>query len=86
MSLRMRGGKRMGRFRYRTGVLVGPWRAGRGQAEEDARRAGQARAGAAGGLIWLVPGEIEAEDMREAGAGTTSESHASAPCAGPIQE
>jgi hypothetical protein len=50
----------MEQYRYRTVALVGPWRATRHDAELDALRSGQARAGESGvGMNWLVPGEIE---------------------------
>jgi len=46
-------------YRYRTTVLVGPWRRHPDKALEDAVRAGQARAGEGGDLAWLVTGRIE---------------------------
>ncbi|HYJ52578.1 MAG TPA: hypothetical protein VEW04_05345 [Allosphingosinicella sp.] len=50
----------MEQFRYRTGVLVGPWRATREDAAADALRAGQASAPEGGGeLRWRVDGTIE---------------------------
>lgn len=50
----------MGRYRYRTCVLVGPWRETKEQAAADAIRSNQARPGPSGiGLSWLVPGRIE---------------------------
>jgi hypothetical protein len=50
----------MGRNRYQTGVLVGPWRQTRRAAERDAIRNNQAQANETGdGLIWRVPGDIE---------------------------
>ena len=50
----------MGRYRYRTKVLVGPWRAKPAEAAEDAIRARQAHREATGDpLRWLVCGEIE---------------------------
>lgn len=53
----------MRQYRYRTGVLVGPWREAPGRAAADAVRSGQARVDAGGGsLTWLVPGKIEAVD------------------------
>lgn len=57
----------MTRYRYRTPALTGRWRDTRQAAAEDAVRAKQAIAdpGIEGGLHWLVPGEIEAEE-REA--------------------
>lgn len=56
----------MGRYRYRTSVLVGPWRGSREKAVGDAVRARQARLGEAGDeLVWLVPGEIEVVESDE---------------------
>lgn len=53
----------MGRYRYRTNVLVGPWRDTPERAAADAVRSNQARMDPIGsGLIWLVPGRIEAGD------------------------
>ena len=50
----------MGRYRYRTKVLVGPWRATPVEAAEDAIRARQAHRERDGEpLRWLVCGEIE---------------------------
>jgi hypothetical protein len=50
----------MDRYRYRTTVLVGPWRATPHEAVEDAIRARQAHREAEGApLRWLVCGEIE---------------------------
>ena len=50
----------MARFRYRTSVLVGPWRETPERAAADAVRSGQARADVAGeNLVWIVPGKIE---------------------------
>jgi hypothetical protein len=46
-------------YRYRTPVLVGPWRRNPDKALEDAVRAGQARAVDGGDLNWLVTGDIE---------------------------
>jgi len=52
----------MTRYRYRTSVLVGPWRATRREAALDAICSNQARADDTGGtLVWLVPGEIETD-------------------------
>lgn len=54
----------MERYRYRTAVLVGPWRATHRAAALDAIISNQARADETGeGLMWLVPGEIEAIDQ-----------------------
>ncbi len=56
----------MGRYRYRTGVLVGPWRDTRKQAVTDAVHSNQARIGGRGDdLLWLVPGRIEESDDEE---------------------
>lgn len=50
----------MDRYRYRTKVLVGPWRVTPEEAAEDAIRARQAHREAEGEpLRWLVCGEIE---------------------------
>ena len=50
----------MRQYRYRTSVLVGPWRETRAAAALDAIRSRQAKSAETGeGLIWLVPGEIE---------------------------
>lgn len=50
----------MDRYRFRTRVLVGPWRATPHEAVEDAIRARQAHREAEGAqLRWLVRGEIE---------------------------
>lgn len=50
----------MDRHRYRTKVLVGPWRATPDEAAEDAIRSGQAHREAEGeSLRWLVCGRIE---------------------------
>jgi hypothetical protein len=46
-------------YRYRTAVLVGPWRPRSKEAERDAIRAGQARLDSAGRLSWSVHGTIE---------------------------
>lgn len=59
----------MPQFRYRTGVLVGPWRDGPEQARDDAVRAGQARAAGEGAeLVWIVPGSIEQRERSNAKA------------------
>jgi hypothetical protein len=59
-------GERPSRYRYRTAALTGRWRDSRAAAEEDAVRAKQAVAEGEsegdGGLRWLVPGEIEAQE------------------------
>ena len=51
-------------YRYRTAILVGPWRDSRLKAECDAVAAGQAEFGGkdCGHLNWRVEGEIEAEN------------------------
>ena len=52
----------MGQYRYRTCVLVGPWRGSRSEAAGDAIRSRQARPKDGGeDLEWLVPGQIEEE-------------------------
>ena len=52
----------MGRYRYRTCVLVGPWRDRREEAIADAVRAGQARRADTGvDVQWVVSGTIEEE-------------------------
>ena len=53
----------MARFRYRTPVLTGRWRDSRDGALRDAINAHQAvpEPGAADGVRWLVPGDIEEE-------------------------
>lgn len=60
----------MDRYRYRTEVLLGPWRATVGEAEADAVRARQAvRIPESGGLYWRIAGRIEAERGKEGGKG-----------------
>ena len=54
-------------FRYRTCVLVGPWRRRAEKALDDALEAGQAQIGAAG-LSWNVNGMIERSDCHSHGA------------------
>ena len=51
-------------YRYRTAILVGPWRDSRLKAECDAVAAGQAEFGGAscGRLVWRAPGTIETAD------------------------
>lgn len=61
------------RYRYRTAILLGPWRDSRLKAECDAVARGQAEfAGSSGRFVWKVPGEIEAGEgepgSAEAGA------------------
>ncbi|MGE0290576.1 MAG: hypothetical protein AB7I42_29860 [Bradyrhizobium sp.] len=52
----------MSSYRYRTATLVGPWRDSRLKAETDAVAMGQADlSGPAGGFVWKVEGEIEAQ-------------------------
>ena len=48
-------------FRYRTALLLGPWRSSPEDALEDAVRRGVARRvrGSADAVEWLFPGEIE---------------------------
>ena len=56
-------------FRYRTAVLVGPWRATAEDAVEDAIGARQAvRDSKDPGWYWLIPGEIEERDANAAPA------------------
>ena len=53
-------------YRYRTCVLVGPWRDAHERAVADAVRAKQARTDGTGdGLVWLVPGRIEVAEGAE---------------------
>lgn len=62
-AFRMPGGAEVGRYRYRTSVLVGPWRDTREQAVADAVHSNQARIDGSGeDIVWLVPGRIEAAD------------------------
>ena len=51
----------MRRYRYRTSVLTGPWRATEFEAAGDAVRAKQAvnDDSEASGIRWTVPGRIE---------------------------
>ena len=54
----------MTRYRYRTNVLLGPWRDTAEEAVADALRANQARPeGTVGDILWLVAGRIEAADQ-----------------------
>ena len=46
-------------YRYRTAVLVGPWRRQPEKALADAIEAGQARRQNPGGLKWNVGGDVE---------------------------
>ena len=48
-------------FRYRTALLLGPWRSSPEDAVEDAVRRGVARRvrGSPDAVEWLFPGEIE---------------------------
>lgn len=56
----------MERYRYRTGVLVGPWRTSRALAVADAIRSNQAEPGADGDdLTWRVSGRIEVSSAVE---------------------
>jgi hypothetical protein len=52
-------------YRYRTEILVGPWRESRAEAERDAVAAGQAMPDpeAEAGIVWRLPGEIEEKDQ-----------------------
>ncbi|MFN3945987.1 MAG: hypothetical protein ACK4K7_13770 [Allosphingosinicella sp.] len=58
----------MRKFRYRTRVLIGPWRDTPEQAMEDAVRARQAQP-SDGGPQWVVPGSIEEQAGRKRPAG-----------------
>lgn len=51
----------MRRYRYRTSVLTGPWRATEFEAASDAVRAKQAvnDVSESSGIRWTVPGRIE---------------------------
>jgi hypothetical protein len=51
-------------YRYRTGVLIGPWRADLRDAENDAILAGQAQRDGEQlqDLCWLVAGRIECDE------------------------
>lgn len=62
----MRLGMGMERYRYRTNVLVGPWRDTLEGAAADAVRSRQARfeEGCAE-LLWIVPGRIESTDEEQ---------------------
>lgn len=51
-------------FRYRTKVLVGPWRHSREEALADAVKVRQVRR-ESGLFKWAVPGEIEERRERE---------------------
>lgn len=56
----------MQRYRYRTSVLVGPWRGTPEKAAADAVNSNQARRGGDDQeLIWLVPGRIEVSGRGE---------------------
>ena len=60
------------RYRYRTCVLVGPWRSQRDEAQGDAVRARQAYFDDVDGFSWSVTGRSEigcpvAEDENETG-------------------
>jgi hypothetical protein len=58
------------RYRYRTAILLGPWRESRLKAESDAVAMGQAEfAGAAARFAWKVPGEIEVKESEAGAAG-----------------
>lgn len=58
----------MARYRYRTAVLLGPWRNSAGDAEADAVDAGQALREADNRLRWRVPGRIEVAADEEDGS------------------
>ncbi len=62
------GGDALRRYRYRTSVLTGPWRASQLEAARDAVRANQAvdDITEANGLRWTVPGRIEERFTEEA--------------------
>ena len=55
----------MPKFRYRTAALTGPWRDSADLAVRDAVKAKQAEADGTGpgGIRWLVPGQIEEEQI-----------------------
>ena len=55
-------------FRYRTCVLVGPWRRRAEKALKDALDARQAEIDPAGGLSWNVRGTIERSECQSDGA------------------
>jgi hypothetical protein len=59
------------RYRYRTPALTGPWRESHEDAVRDAVKAKQAQADEdqPSGIKWIVPGEIEAQNDKEAAAG-----------------
>ena len=59
--LRGGGGDDLRRYRYRTAVLTGPWRASELEAADDAVRAKQAVGDVTqdDGIRWTVPGHIE---------------------------
>ena len=52
-------------YRYRTPVLLGPWRRRPEKALEDAANAGQVRGD---GASWVVPGDIEQSICDEGGS------------------
>ena len=58
------GGFSVSAFRFVTSVLIGPWRASRGEAITDAVQARQAvrHLRLPDGLEWRVPGRIEQTD------------------------
>jgi hypothetical protein len=58
----------MPRYRFRTATLIGRWRASRREAEADALASGQALLDHddESKFVWRVPGEIEADETREA--------------------
>lgn len=64
------------RYRYRTCVLVGPWRRAREEALADALRARQARRSEAGpDIVWVVGGAIEEEPLPRGAADPGAADH-----------
>ena len=61
-------GDALRRYRYRTSVLTGPWRASEFEAASDAVRAQQAvnDITQSSGIRWTVPGRIEERVTEEA--------------------
>ena len=60
----------MRRYRYRTPALTGPWRESHDDAVRDAVKAKQAQYDddPSAGVRWVVPGEIEVLNKKEAAA------------------
>ena len=55
----------MRQYRYRTAVLIGPWRESHDEAIGDAASAGQLVVEAnSGDVRWIVPGRIEEKARR----------------------